>query len=93
MTRKDVLPEKYLSEKAATFKRLEFLHLGKDLNPQTDIGKRQHQGLYKIYKFDEAIDKNNKKPELKNYSKSHLICDANHSFYKYRRDEKKKKNR
>ena len=40
-------------EKAATFKRFEYLPLGKELKAQTDIAKKQYQILDKIYEFDE----------------------------------------
>ena len=32
---------------------------------QTDISKKQYQGLDKIYEFDETINKNDKKQPLK----------------------------
>ena len=38
-TGKDVLPEKYLLEKAATMKRFEYSPLGKELKEQTDIAR------------------------------------------------------
>ena len=41
LTGKDVLPEKDLSEKAATMKIFEYLPLGKELKAPTDIGKKQ----------------------------------------------------
>ena len=89
LTGKDVLPEKDLLEKAATIKRFEYLPLGKELKAQTEIAKKQYQGLDKIYEFDETINKNDKKTTLKKYSKSELMYDANHSFYKYYRDNNK----
>ena len=45
LTDKDVLPEKYLLEKATTMKRFEYSSLGKELNAQTDIAKKQYQKL------------------------------------------------
>ena len=39
LTDEDVLPEKYLLEKAATVKNLEYLSLGYELKKQTDIAK------------------------------------------------------
>ena len=39
MTGEDVLPEKDLSEKAATIKRLEYSPLGNELTKQTSIEK------------------------------------------------------
>ena len=49
LTSKDVLPEKYLQEKAAKIKRFKYSLLGKELKAQTDIVKKQYQGLSKIY--------------------------------------------
>ena len=40
MTRKEVLPEKDLLEKAAALKRFEYSPIGKELNAQTDVAKR-----------------------------------------------------
>ena len=45
LTGKDVLPEKYLLEKAATMKRFEYSPLGKKLKAQPDISKKQYQKL------------------------------------------------
>ena len=68
-------------------KRFEYLPLDKELRAQTtDIAKKQYQTLDKLYENDETT---NKKPILKKYSKSDLIYDANHSFYKYFGDNKK----
>ena len=39
MTRKEVLPEKDLLEKAAALKRFEYSPIGKELNAQTDVAK------------------------------------------------------
>ena len=69
MTYKDVILEKWLLEKAVTKKRFEYSTLGKELKLQTDIAKKQCQGLEKICKFDETI---NTKPTLKKWK-----------FYKY----------
>ena len=52
MTGKDVLPEKYLLVKAATMKRFENLLLSKELKEQTDIAKKQYQGLNKFFKSE-----------------------------------------
>ena len=49
MTDKDVLPERELLEKAATMKRFEYSPLGKELKAQTDIAKKQYQGLDKAF--------------------------------------------
>ena len=53
---KDVLPEQDLLEKAATKERFGYLLLGKKLQAQTDIAKKQHQGLDKAF-----ISQKNKK--------------------------------
>ena len=47
LTGKDVLPEKDLLEKAATMKKYEYSPLGKKLKAQTDIAKKQYEGLDK----------------------------------------------
>ena len=52
MTGKDVLSEKYLLEKSAAIKRLEFSPLGKELKKQTSVAGRQYQ------KFDNAFESN-----------------------------------
>ena len=49
MTRKDVLLEKDLLEKASTMKTFEYSPLGKELKPQTDIAKTQCLGLDKAF--------------------------------------------
>ena len=82
MIGKDALREKDLLEKAATMKRFEYSQLGKELKAQTGIAKKQSQKLDDTYKFDKIIKKDN-------YSKSNLIYDANHSFYRYYLDRKK----
>ena len=70
-TRKDLL------EKAAAVKRLEYSPLDSELKKQTDIDKKQHQRLDKLYDFDETINENDKKPTLKKYNKSDLIYNSN----------------
>ena len=57
MTGKDVLPIKDLLEKAATIKKSEYYLLGKELKAETDIAKKQYQGLDQIYEFVEAINR------------------------------------
>ena len=57
--------------------------LGKELKAQTDIAKKQYQGLNKFWKSDE------KKTTLKKYNKSDLIYNNEYSFYKYYRDSEK----
>ena len=80
LTGEDVLPEKGLLEKADIIKQFQYLPLVSKLKKETDIAKRQYQGLDKVYEFDEkkgdeTIDKDDKK-----YNKSDLIYDANHSL-------------
>ena len=89
LTGKDVLPEKYLLEKAAELKRFKYSLLGKELKAQTYIAKKQYQKLDDTDEFDETI---NKKSTIKNYNKLDLIYDTNHSFFKYYRDDKKSHN-
>ena len=74
MTDKDVLPEKDLSEKAATMKRCEYLSLGKELKAQPDIETKQYQK-----EFGKIIKK--EKPTLEDYIKSDLIYNSNYNFY------------
>ena len=104
LTCKDVLPEKDLLEEAATMKRFEYSPLGKELKAQTDIAKKQYSPLGKELKAQTDIAKKQyqklddtfgldkiikkEKPTLENYSKSNLLYDANHSFYRYYRDKK-----
>ena len=56
LTGKYVLPEKNLLEKTATKKRFECFPLNKELKAQTDIAKKQYQGLDKAF----ISNKNNK---------------------------------
>ena len=83
---KDVLPQKELLERAATMKRFEYLPSGKELKAQTDITKKQYQKLDNIFGFEKIVKK--ERAKLENYSKSNLLYDANHSFYRYYRDKK-----
>ena len=80
------MPEKDLLEKAAAMKRFEYFPLGKELKAQTDIAKKQYQKFDNTFEFDRIIKK--EKSTFENYSKSNLIYDVNHSFYKYYRDKK-----
>ena len=69
MTGKDVLPEKDLLEKAAIMKRYEYSPLGKELKPQTDIAKKQYQGLDKDFisnKDNKDVNESSIKKEKKN---------------------------
>ena len=58
LTGKDVLPEKDLIETAETKKWFEYLSLGKELNAQINIGKKQYRTSDKIYESNETISKN-----------------------------------
>ena len=51
------------------------------LKAQTDIAKKQNQKLDDTFKLDKVIIK--EKSALKNNSKSNLIYNSKHSFYKY----------
>ena len=62
MTDKDVLPEKDMSEKAATMTRFEYSFLSKELKVQTDIAEKQYQKLDDTFEFDTIITK--KKQQL-----------------------------
>ena len=73
-----------LLEKAATIKRFEYSVLGKELKAQTDIAKKQYQGLSKFFKSDEK-----EKLTIKKYNESDLIYNSKYRFYKYYSDSKK----
>ena len=60
------------------------MRLGKKLKAQTDIAKKQYQGLNKFFTSDEK-----KEPTLKKYNKSDLIYNNKYSFYNNYRDSKK----
>ena len=47
MIGKDVYQKKNLLEKAVTMKRFDYSPLGKELNAQTNIAKKQYQKMYK----------------------------------------------
>ena len=83
LTTKDILPEEDLLEKAAALKRFEYSAVSKELKAQIDIAKKLYQ---KLDNTDETI---NKKSTLNSYSKSDLIYDTSHSFFKYYNDNKK----
>ena len=51
-------------------KRFEYSPLGKDLKTQTEIAKKQYQGLNKCFKSDEKEE-----PALKKCNKSNLNID------------------
>ena len=87
MTGKDVLPEKDLLQKVTIMKRIDYSNLDKELKAQTDTAKKQYQKLNDTYEFNKIIKK--EKPTLKNYRKSNLTYNANHTFDKYHCDSKK----
>ena len=54
--------------------------MGKQLKKQTDITKKEYQGLNQAFKFDkkegdETINKDDKKPILKMYKKLDIMHD------------------
>ena len=65
LTCKDVLSEKDLLEKAATFKRFEYSPLGKELKKQTIVAEKRHQDFDKVFNYDE------KEEPLKLKNKNH----------------------
>ena len=75
LTSKDVSQEKSLLEKAATTKKFEYSPSGKELKAQTDIAKKQYQGLNKFFKSDEKEE-----ATLKNYDKLDLIYNSKYIF-------------
>ena len=79
LTGKYVLPEKGLLEKGTAMKRFEYLPLGRELNAQTDIAKKQYQRLEKTFisnkdnkNVNESLIKK-EKPSVKKCNKSYLI--------------------
>ena len=69
-------------QKAGTIKRFEYSPLGSQLKIQTDIvkKKKQYERLDKVYKFNETIIKNDRKPTVRKYNKSNLIHNSNMVF-------------
>ena len=55
LTGKDVLPKKYLLEKATIMKRFEYSPFNKELKAQTDFAKKQYQKLDDTYKVEKII--------------------------------------
>ena len=75
-TGKDVLPEKGMLEEAATMERFEYSLLGKALKAQTNIAKKQYQGLGKAFISNKDNKKMNElliKKEKRKHNKSNLI--------------------
>ena len=69
------MQEKWLLEKYATIKRIKYSPLGSKFKKQTDIAKKQYQGLDKVYEFDGKINYDDKKRTLKKYNKQDIIYD------------------
>ena len=88
MTDKDVLPERELLEKAATMKRFEYSPLGKELKAQTDIAKKQYQGLDKAFISNKNIKIVNEWliKNIKNISE--IFIYSRLSLYSYSDDKK-----
>ena len=66
MACKDILLEKSLFKKPAEIKRFEYSSLDSELKNQTDIAKKQHQRLGKVFESnkkegDETINKDDEK--------------------------------
>ena len=78
MSRKDVLPEEELLEKAATMERFEYSLSPKELKAQTDIARKQYQKLDNTYGLDKIIKTG--KPTLKKYNRSNIIYSSKYSF-------------
>lgn len=68
-------------QKVVTIKRFEHPTLGKELKAQTDIAKKQYQGLYRVYQF--VRKEKDQKPKVNKYHISGLMYDSIHSRYKY----------
>ena len=89
MAGQDFISEKNLPEKAAAIKRFEYSSLGKELEAQTDIAKKQYQGLDNAFisnKDNKNVNESLIKKEKKKY-KSNLIYNKL-SFYSYNDDKK-----
>ena len=74
-----------LAKKAASLKIIEYSLLDKELKAQTDIAKKQYQGLNKLFVSDEKEEP----VTVKKYNKSDLIYNSKYIFYKYYRYVKK----
>ena len=70
-----------MTENAATMKIFEYSPLGKELNKQTDIAKKQYQKLDDALEFDKII--RIEKPTLIKYDRSNVISNRKYSFYPY----------
>ena len=62
-------------------KRFENSPLGKELEAQSDIAKKQNKKLDNTYEFDKIIKK--EKPTFKKYNRLNLIYYSKCIFYKY----------
>ena len=73
-------------------KIFEYSSLGKQLNTQTDIAKKQYQGLNKLFKSDEKEEPvaiKTEKQKIRKYNKSDQIYNSKYSFQKYYRYNEK----
>ena len=61
-------------------KRFENSPLGKELEAQSDIAKKQNKKLDNTYEFDKIIKK--EKPTFKKYNRLNLIYNSKCIFYK-----------
>ena len=93
LTSKDLLLEKALLEKAATIKRVDYSPLGKELMAQTDLAKKEYQGLDKAF-ISNMVDKylnelliKKEKSTFKEYNKLNLTYNRL-SFYSHSDYEK-----
>ena len=65
-TDKDVLPERYLLEKAVRIKKFEYLPLRSELRKQTSAAEKRYQKLDKVFKSNIKKEEiNSKKLEKK----------------------------
>ena len=53
------------------------------MKKQTDIAKKQYQGLDKVHGFDKEDDEAIKNSKLKKYKELDLVYKSKFSFYKY----------
>ena len=68
---KVVSPEKGLSPRAASIKKLEYSSLGCELEQQAIIAKKQNQRFYNVVK--ELTNKDGKESTIETYYRSNLI--------------------
>ena len=75
MTRKNVSPEKYLLEKAATMKQFEYFPFCKELKKETCVAETSNKNLTIHLRIK------TRKPALQKYNRSNLIYGSKYSFY------------